>query len=120
MSRDFYYNFLQLENKHFKTVHTKSNDEGVARVKKENGNYAFMMESVPMEYRTNRDCELMQVGDLLDSKGYGIALPIGRSSVDSNRLKSSIKCRCRFAVSKGFQRTNSKAVGDWRLKRPEK
>lgn len=27
-------------------VHTKDNNEGVARVKKENGNYAFMMESV--------------------------------------------------------------------------
>lgn len=59
-------------------VHTKSNDEGVARVKKENGNYAFMMESVPMEYRTNKECSLMQVGELLDSKGYGIALPISR------------------------------------------
>jgi glutamate receptor, ionotropic, invertebrate len=57
-------------------IHTKSNDEGVARVKKENGNYAFMMESVPMEYVTNRECSLMQVGELLDSKGYGIALPI--------------------------------------------
>lgn len=61
-------------------VHTKTNDEGVARVKKENGNYAFMMESVPMEFRTNRECTLMKVGDLLDSKGYGIALPISTGS----------------------------------------
>lgn len=30
-------------------VHTKSNDEGVARVKKEKGHYAFMMESVSFE-----------------------------------------------------------------------
>lgn len=57
-------------------VHTKSNVEGVARVIKEKGNYAFMMESVPMEYQTNRECSLTQVGELLDSKGYGIALPI--------------------------------------------
>ena len=34
-------------------VHVKSNDEGVARVKKANGQYAFLMESVPMEYQTN-------------------------------------------------------------------
>lgn len=63
-------------------VHTLTNDEGVARVKKENGEYAFMMESVPMEYRTNHDddCTLMQVGELLDSKGYGIALPISKGS----------------------------------------
>lgn len=59
-------------------VHTKTNDEGVARVKKENGKYAFMMESVPMEYRTNRECSLTHVGELLDSKGYGIALPISK------------------------------------------
>ncbi|KAG5684282.1 hypothetical protein PVAND_013518 [Polypedilum vanderplanki] len=51
-----------------------SNDDGVKRVEK--GNYAFMMESVPMEYQTARNCKLMQVGGLLDSKGYGIALPI--------------------------------------------
>lgn len=57
-------------------VHTKTNDEGVSRVKKENGNYAFMMESVPMEYQTNKECTIQHVGELLDSKGYGIALPI--------------------------------------------
>lgn len=55
--------------------------EGVARVKKENGNYAFMMESVPMEYVTNQECTLQQVGELLDSKGYGIALPISKNTL---------------------------------------
>lgn len=61
-------------------VHTKSNIEGVSRVKKENGNYAFLMESVPMEFQTNRECSLMQVGELLDSKGYGIALPMSKKT----------------------------------------
>lgn len=56
------------------TYNPTSNDDGVARVEK--GNYAFMMESVPMEYQTVRKCKLMQVGELLDSKGYGIALPL--------------------------------------------
>ena len=55
----------------------KSNDEGVNKVEKDNGDYAFMMESVPMEYQTQRKCTLMQVGEWLDSKGYGIALPLG-------------------------------------------
>ncbi|KAL7014448.1 hypothetical protein ACKWTF_015934 [Chironomus riparius] len=54
----------------------KSNDEGVNKVEKDNGDYAFMMESVPMEYQTQRKCTLMQVGEWLDSKGYGIALPL--------------------------------------------
>lgn len=34
-----------------------------------------------MEYVTNRDCSLQQVGELLDSKGYGIALPISKLNV---------------------------------------
>lgn len=58
------------------SVHTGSNQEGVDRVKKENGKYAFLIESIPMEYQTNRHCMLTQVGELLDSKGYGIALPL--------------------------------------------
>lgn len=57
------------------SVFTKSSDEGVARVK--NGSYAFIMESTSNEYIRQRDCELMQIGGLLDSKGYGIGLPAG-------------------------------------------
>lgn len=33
------------------------------------------MESTGIEYQVERHCELTQVGNLLDSKGYGIALP---------------------------------------------
>lgn len=58
------------------TVHTGSNDEGVQRVLKEKGKYAFLMESIPMEYQIERNCNLTQIGELLDSKGYGIALPM--------------------------------------------
>ncbi|CRL04875.1 CLUMA_CG017927, isoform A [Clunio marinus] len=56
--------------------HTTSNQEGVARVLKDREKYAFMMESVPMQYAINKECDLKQVGELLDSKGYGIALPM--------------------------------------------
>ncbi|GIY16634.1 glutamate receptor ionotropic, kainate 5 [Caerostris extrusa] len=41
------------------------------------GNYAFLMESTILDYRMQRDCNLTQVGGLLDSKGYGIATPMG-------------------------------------------
>lgn len=58
------------------TLFTDNNTEGADRVYK--GNYAFLMESIPMEYITIKNCSLTRVGDLLDSKGYGIALPIGR------------------------------------------
>ena len=54
---------------------TRSNHEGVERVKKEAGGYAFLMESTTVEYIVERSCDLTQIGGLLDSKGYGIALP---------------------------------------------
>lgn len=48
------------------------NKEGVFLAEK--GNYAFFMESTSIEYETQRKCDLKQVGDLLDNKGYGIAM----------------------------------------------
>lgn len=39
------------------------------------GSYAFLMESTSIEYVIERNCELTQIGNMLDSKGYGIALP---------------------------------------------
>lgn len=58
------------------SVHTTTNPEGVERVKKGKEKYAFLMESIPMEYEIERDCDLQQIGGLLDSKGYGIAFPL--------------------------------------------
>jgi hypothetical protein len=48
-------------------------------VKKSNGLYAFLMESTTIEYVVERECDTTQIGGLLDSKGYGIALPPGQS-----------------------------------------
>nr|QHN69187.1 ionotropic receptor 5 [Sirex nitobei] len=58
------------------SVFTRNNDEGVERVIKGKRGYAFLMESTSIEYRVERDCELRQVGGMLDSKGYGIAMPL--------------------------------------------
>ena len=52
-----------------------NNIEGVNRVLNEEGSYAFFAESTVLEYVTERKCKLMQVGGLLDSKGYAVALP---------------------------------------------
>ncbi|KAA3672390.1 glutamate receptor, ionotropic kainate 2 [Paragonimus westermani] len=49
--------------------------EAIRRVKREE--YAYILESTMNEYYTQRDCQLMQIGGLLDSKGYGIGLPQG-------------------------------------------
>ena len=58
-------------------VFVKTTDEGLSRVMK--GNYAFLMESTMIDYNIQRNCELMQVGGLLDSNGYGIGTQIGES-----------------------------------------
>lgn len=58
------------------SVFVKAYDEGVQRVLE--GNYAFLMESTMLDYKVQRNCNLTQIGGLLDSKGYGIATPIGK------------------------------------------
>ena len=55
------------------SVFVSNTEEGIQRVKK--GGYAYLIESVMNEYVTQRNCDLMQVGGLLDSKGYGIGTP---------------------------------------------
>ncbi|CAG5028258.1 unnamed protein product [Parnassius apollo] len=53
---------------------TSSNEKGLERVKSEKENYAFLMESTSIEYMVERNCDVAQVGGLLDNKGYGIAM----------------------------------------------
>lgn len=59
-------------------VFAKTTREGVKRVRDENGKYAYLIESSTNEYiNTRKPCDTMKVGSNLDSKGYGIATPIG-------------------------------------------
>lgn len=51
-------------------------DEGLKKVKE--SRYAYFMEDAQIKYFTERNCSLRQVGRLLDSKGYAIALPKGQ------------------------------------------
>ncbi|KAJ8957117.1 hypothetical protein NQ318_007333 [Aromia moschata] len=57
------------------SVFVPTYEEGIQRVLE--GNYAFLMESTMLDYIVQRDCNLTQIGGLLDSKGYGIATPMG-------------------------------------------
>lgn len=54
-------------------VFVKNSFEGVNRVKK--GGYAFFLESTKNDYARERDCNLIQIGGLLDNKGYGFGVP---------------------------------------------
>ena len=61
-------------------VWSANNQEGQERVLNSDGQYAFMMESTVVDYVVERQCELTQVGGLLDNKGYGIGLPPSKFS----------------------------------------
>ena len=63
------------------SVYTSGNAGGIDRVRKEDGMYAFFMEAAAIEYNMEKYCDLTQLGGLLDSKGYGIALPKGDMAV---------------------------------------
>ena len=70
-------------------IWSSSNQEGVERVLKEDGQYAFMMESTVVDYVVERQCELTQVGGLLDNKGYGIGLPPSKIWTHRGKLPTS-------------------------------
>ncbi|KAK2844863.1 hypothetical protein Q5P01_011522 [Channa striata] len=53
----------------------KSIEDGIQRVLK--SDYALIMESTTIDYITRRNCNLTQVGGIIDSKGYGIGTPLG-------------------------------------------
>lgn len=82
------WNFM--ESRKHQGVFPKDNNKGISMVKK--GNFAFLMESTSIDYMVQRDCELTQIGGLLDHKGYGIALrkrspfraPLSKSIVELN------------------------------------
>lgn len=61
------------------SVFVKSTEEGIARVL--NSNYAYLLESTMNEYYRQRNCNLTQIGGLLDTKGYGIGMPLGEKWV---------------------------------------
>ena len=52
-----------------------SNKEGIQRVLTKD--YAYLMENPLIDYEIQRNCNLTQIGGLLDSKGYGIATQQG-------------------------------------------
>ncbi|RXG61714.1 Glutamate receptor ionotropic, kainate 2 [Armadillidium vulgare] len=68
------------------SVFVETNQKGYDRVQSENGNYAFLSESTSIEYVVERKCDLTQVGGLLDSKSYGIALPPGNPKLPLPRV----------------------------------
>lgn len=57
------------------SVFVSDYEEGIKRVIE--GDFAFLMESTMLDFVVQRNCNLTQIGGLLDSKGYGIGTPKG-------------------------------------------
>lgn len=76
------------------TALVKNNREGIQRVL--TTDYALLMESTSIEYISQRNCNLTQIGGLIDSKGYGVGTPIGKKKnktalfVSKNPAKTSV------------------------------
>ena len=59
-------------------VFVNSTKLGVLRVRESKDKYAFLLESTMNDYYNQRKpCNTMKIGRDLDSKGYGIATPLG-------------------------------------------
>jgi len=58
-------------------VMTNSNDGGVDKVLANRGGYAYIMESVSLDYQVARNCRLTQVDKTFWPRGYGLALAPG-------------------------------------------
>lgn len=58
------------------SVFVKSTREGMEMVKRLKGKYAFFAETTAIELYKHKDCTLTQISDKLDTKEYGIAMPM--------------------------------------------
>ncbi|ESN96470.1 hypothetical protein HELRODRAFT_189261 [Helobdella robusta] len=60
------------------SVFVRSSQEGVARVRRENGKYAFITESTTIQYVNQQPpCDTMQLEGNFGKKSYGVAMPVG-------------------------------------------
>lgn len=67
-----YMKIYKLMQKYEDEVMVGDNKDGVKKAEDEK--YAFFMESVSIEYETQRHCDLTKIGGELDEKSYGIAM----------------------------------------------
>eukprot|EP00092_Neocalanus_flemingeri_P039673 GFUD01043205.1.p1 GENE.GFUD01043205.1~~GFUD01043205.1.p1 ORF type:complete len:433 (-),score=105.31 GFUD01043205.1:224-1522(-) len=88
-------------------VFTNSNKEGVDRVQRGNGRYAFLMESNSANYLTERKCDLKTSGyGLLNKINYGIGLPLNsenRKSINQALLKLEAEGTMKHLVMKWWK-----------------
>uniref|UniRef100_A0A2C9KDL9 Glutamate receptor n=2 Tax=Biomphalaria TaxID=6525 RepID=A0A2C9KDL9_BIOGL len=60
------------------SVFVRTHEEGIQRVRQSNGKYAYLTESLTIDYVSNRKpCDTLKVGNNLNSDGFGIGTPLG-------------------------------------------
>ncbi|KAL1491677.1 hypothetical protein ABEB36_012237 [Hypothenemus hampei] len=96
------------------SVFEGSNSDGVERVEStKNGLYAFFMESTTIDFEMRRRCNLRRIGDLLDSKSYGIGMPLNfayRHSINKAVLELQetgklLKLKTRWWQNEGVEKS---------------
>lgn len=70
--------WVNMQSSQVESVFVDNNNDGVKRVLTSKGMYAFLMESSSIEYEISKNCDLVQVGRWLDTKTYGIAMPVSK------------------------------------------
>ena len=63
-----YQTMWEFMSNHRSEVMVGSNTEGINKVVKDNGKYAYMMESSSIQYIIERNCKVTQIGGNLDTK----------------------------------------------------
>ncbi len=88
------WNFMQ---QHQDDVFVSSNREGIEKVRRSKGKYAFLLESTLNEYVNERSpCDTMRISENIDAKGYGIGTPLGSD------LRESINIAVLELTENGF------------------
>uniref|UniRef100_F1LAV7 Glutamate receptor 2 n=1 Tax=Ascaris suum TaxID=6253 RepID=F1LAV7_ASCSU len=78
------------------TIMVNTYAEGIDKVRRSKGRYAFLLEETANEYEnTRKPCDTMKVGTNLNSLGYGIATKIG------NPLRGSLNLAILYLQEKG-------------------
>uniref|UniRef100_A0A674PBD7 Glutamate receptor n=1 Tax=Takifugu rubripes TaxID=31033 RepID=A0A674PBD7_TAKRU len=73
------------------TVMVKNVEEGIQRVL--HLGLCLLMESTTIEFVTQRNCNLTQIGGLIDSKAYGVGTPMGTLPYRDKITIASCSCR---------------------------
>jgi ionotropic glutamate receptor len=84
------------------SVFAKSTHEGVQRVQNTpDGSYAFLMESTTIDYLVERNCELTTVDKWFNNIEYGIAMPLGKFTLNIRKItvRFCIDCPYRTAIN---------------------